>query len=67
VARTNYPRTSGKIERFFGEGERRIQKFGPVQKGVIKPHTSLGFDEPVNVFGTDYPERIPDYALKGWT
>jgi putative transposase len=55
VASVNHPQTNGKIERFFREVERRIEKFGSIDKivhwhNVIKPHMSLDFDEPVNVF-----------------
>ncbi len=49
-----HPQTNGKIERFFGEVERRIRKFGSIDKivhwhNVIKPHMSLDYDEPCNV------------------
>jgi hypothetical protein len=35
VAGISYPRTKGKIERFYGEVERRIQKFGSVEKVIF--------------------------------
>jgi hypothetical protein len=43
--------TNGRIERFFGEVERRINKFRSVGEiGVwhneVKPHSSLNYDEP---------------------
>ena len=58
--RIKHPQTNGKIERFFGEVERRITKFGSIEKivhwhNVIKPHMSLNFDEPCNASGTVYP------------
>lgn len=65
-----HPQTNGKIERFFGEVERRIAKFGSIDKivhwhNVIKPHMSLDYDEPCNVFWYRLPpERILNYAQK---
>lgn len=65
-----HPQTNGKIERFFGEVERRIAKFGSIDKivhwhKVIKPHLSLDYDEPCNVFWYRLPpERILNYAQK---
>jgi len=65
-----HPQTNGKIERFFGEIERRIGKFGSVDKivhwhNVIKPHMSLNYDEPCNAFWYRLPpERILSYAQK---
>ena len=51
----NHPQTNGKIERFFEEVQRRIDKCGSIEKivhwqNVIKPHMSLDYDEPSNVF-----------------
>ncbi len=34
VARIKHPQTNGKIERFFGEVERRAEKFGSVEAAV---------------------------------
>ncbi len=68
--RIKHPQTNGKIERFFGEVERRIAKFGSVDKivhwhNVIKPHMSLDYDEPYNAFWYRLPpERILNYAQK---
>ena len=68
--RIKHPQTNGKIERFFGEVERRITKFGSIDKivhwhNVIKPHMSLNFDEPCNAFWYRLPpERILNYAQK---
>ena len=59
-----HPQINGKIERFFGEVERRIGKFGSIDKivhrqNVIKPHMSLDYDEPANVFWYRLPsERV---------
>ena len=70
VARVKHPQTNGKIERFFGEVERRIRKFGSIDKIVrwhnaIKPHMSLDYDEPCNVFWYRLsPERILAYTQK---
>ena len=70
VATVKHPQTNGKIERFFGEVERRIRKFGSVDKivhwhNVIKPHMSLDYDEPSNVFWYRLPpERVISYAQK---
>jgi len=69
-ARVNHPQTNGKIERFFGEVEGRAQKFGSVDAVVhwhneIKPHSSLDYDEPANVFWYRLPpERILGYAQR---
>ena len=65
-----HPQTNGKIERFFGEVQRKINKFGSIEKivhwhNVIKPHMSLDYDEPSNVFWYRLPpERILACAQK---
>jgi len=70
-ARVNHPQTNGKIERFFGEVERRAEKFGSIERvvhwhNVIKPHMSLDYDEPANAFWYRLPpERILGYAQRG--
>ena len=70
IAGVKHAQTNGKIERFFGEVERRIKKFGSIDAivhwhNVIKPHMSLDFDEPCNAFWYRLPpERILDYAQK---
>ena len=70
VARVKHPQTNGKIERFFGEVERKIVRLGSIDKvvrwyNVIKPHMSLNWDEPCNVFWYRLPsERVLDYAKK---
>lgn len=69
-ARVNHPQTNGKIERFFGEVERRTVRFGSVERVVhwhneIKPHSSLDYDEPAHAFWYRLPpERILGYALR---
>ena len=71
VARVKHPQTNGKIERFYGEVERRIKKFRSVDEIVvwhneIKPHSSLNYDEPYNAFWYRLPpERILGY-VQGW-
>lgn len=71
IARVKHPQTNGKIERFFGERERLLPKFGSIDKIVIwhnevKPHSSLDCDEPYNVFWHRLPpERILGY-VKEW-
>ena len=71
VARIKHPQTNGKIERFFGEVERRLEKFESVDAVVrwqneIKPHRSLNWDEPCNVFWYKLtPERVM-YFCRGW-
>ncbi|MDI3496767.1 MAG: putative transposase, partial [Archaeoglobus sp.] len=72
LARVNHPQTNGKIERFFGEVERRIGKFGSVHAVVrwhneIKPHRSLDWDEPCNVFWYKLPpERVMWFVRRWW-
>jgi putative transposase len=69
-ARLNNPQTNGKIERFFGEVERRASKFGSVDKVVywhneIKPHSSLDYIEPIHAFLYRLArERILGYAWR---
>jgi len=52
-----HPQTNDKIERFFGEVERRIGKFVSVDRIVewqneVKSHMILNYQEPVKVSGT---------------
>jgi len=69
-ARVNHPQTNGKIERFFGEVERRTPRFGSVERVVhwhneIKPHCSLDYDDPAHAFWYRLPlERILGYAQR---
>lgn len=71
VARVKHPQTNGKIERFFGEVERRLPKFQSVDEIVVwhnevKPHSSLNYDEPYNAFWYRLPpERVLAY-VQGW-
>ncbi len=60
VARVKHSQTNGKIERFFGEVERWLRKFGSVEDVVkwhneIKPHKSLNWNEPCNAFRYKLP------------
>jgi len=70
VTLPNHPQTNGKIERFFGEVERRTPRFGSVDAVVhwhneIKPHSSLENDEPAHAFWYRLPsERILGYAQR---
>ncbi len=59
-----HPQMNGKIERFYGEVERRIGKFVSVDKiahwyNAIKNPMSLDYDEPCHVFWYRLsPERV---------
>lgn len=70
-ARVSHPQTNGKIERFFGEIERRIKEFGSVEAMVdwqnkMKPHKGIGYEIPEEVFWHALkPERIMEY-VKDW-
>jgi putative transposase len=71
IARIKHPQTNGKIERFFGEVERRLPRFGSIDKIIVwhnevKPHSSLDYDEPYHAFWYRLPpERILGY-VKEW-
>jgi putative transposase len=50
LARVSHPQTNGKLERFYGEVERKLHLFKNVDELIgwwnnIKPHMSLNFDE----------------------
>lgn len=45
VARIKYPQTNGKIERFFGEVERRADKFGSVDAAFLGDKIRLSLTE----------------------
>ena len=72
VARVKHPQTNGKIERFFGEVERKVERFGSVEAVVrwhneIKPHRSLDWDEPINAFWYKLPaERVMWFVKRWW-
>ena len=67
-SRVSHPQTNGKIERFFEEIEKRVEILGSVDAVVqwqksIKPHRSLGYQLPVEVFWHALkPERILGYV-----
>ena len=55
LARVRHPQTNGKIERFWGELEKRKNTFATIHEYVawhndLKPHMSLDYEEPVGVF-----------------
>jgi putative transposase len=64
VAGFKHLQTKGKVERFYGEVERRIGKFRSVDRIVkwqneIKPHMSLNYQVPAKVLWYRLPpERI---------
>jgi len=71
VARKNHPQTNGKVERFFGLMEQKLNLFGSVEEFVewynyVKPHMSLNFDEletPYQAFLRKLPaERVFEYG-----
>ncbi|WP_456370758.1 IS481 family transposase [Geoglobus sp.] len=74
VARINHPQTNGKVERFFGLMEQKLNLFGSVEEFVewynhVKPHMSLNFDEletPYKAFLRKLPaERVFEFS-RGW-
>jgi putative transposase len=74
IARVNHPQTNGKIERWFGLLEHKLNRFNSVEDFVrwyntIKPHMSLNLDEcetPEQAFWRKLlSERILNYS-KEW-
>lgn len=74
IARVKHPQTNGKIERWFGLLEQKLNRFSSVPEFVrwyntIKPHMSLNLDEcetPEQAFWRKLPsERILNYS-KEW-
>ena len=63
-SRVSHPQTNGIIERFFEEIEKRVEILESVDvvnqwQNSIKPHRSLGYQLPVEVFWHALtPERI---------
>ncbi len=73
VARINHPQTNGKIERFFGLMEQKLNLFDSIDELVswynyVKPHMSLNFDEletPYQAFLRKLPpERVMGYSWR---
>ena len=70
-SRVRHPQTNGKIERFFGEIDKRIHQFESLDEIVywqnyIKPHRSIGYNVPADIFWHALkPERIFEY-VNGW-
>jgi hypothetical protein len=71
LARINHPQTNGKVERFFGLMEQKLNLFDSVDEFIywynyIKPHMSLNFDEletPYEAFLRKLPaERVFEYG-----
>ena len=74
IARVKHPQTNGKIERWFGLLEQKLNRFSSIDDFVrwynkIKPHMSLNLDEcetPEQAFWRKLPsERILNYS-KEW-
>lgn len=69
-SRVRHPQTNGKIERFFGELDKRINQFDSLDEIVywqnyIKPHRSIGYNIPGDIFWhTLKPERIFEYVYE---
>ena len=74
IARVKHPQTNGKIKRWFGLFEQKLNRFNSVPDFVywcntVKPHMSLNFDKcetPQQMFWRKLPtERILTY-YKEW-
>jgi putative transposase len=60
LCRVNHPQTNGKLERFYGVYEQKKHQFKSIDEYVhwhneIKPHLSLNFDTPTQVFYRKLP------------
>jgi putative transposase len=73
IARVKHPQTNGKIERWFGLLEQKLNHFGSIDDFVrwyntIKPHMSLNLDEcetPEQAFWRKLPsERVFCYSME---
>lgn len=67
LARVSHPQTNGKLERFYGEVERKLHLFKSVDEltnwwNNIKPHMSLNFDE-LETPSQAYIRKVPGEGI----
>ena len=60
LCRVNHPQTNGKLERFYGVYDQKKHQFKSIEEYVhwhneIKPHLSLNFNTPIQVFYRKLP------------
>lgn len=68
VSRVNHPQTNGKIERFYGTIERKLNEFKDIHELVIwyneiRPHMSLNLDNLETPLEAFYRKLYPDQLL----